>query len=165
MMMSASLPLGKLVLRHRSCRCRSRREWRPCRPLQWEQRVDDALARDERTADGLPRGHGTGRAGWSHFCARQTVFSSPEAVVILQMGSVTVYWPFSAAQVTTPEISGGTMLLWVMMLVSGQVAMTVPPETLSPGLTVTVTSHLRAISRAVHMDARGDERAVFGRYP
>ena len=67
------------------------------------------------------------------------VFSSPEAVVILQMGSVTVYWPFSAAQVTTPEISGGTMLLWVMMLVSGQVATTVPPETLSPGLTVTVT--------------------------
>ena len=82
-----------------------------------------------------------------HFCARQMVFSSPEAVVILQMGSVTVYWPFSAAQVTTPEISGGTMLLWVMMLVSGQVATTVPPETLSPGLTVTVTSHLRAISR------------------
>ena len=80
-------------------------------------------------------------------CTMVNGFSEPSGSRSFIITSFTLCFPFGAVQTTSPEISGGTMHLWVISGVSGQVQYTAPPESLSPDFTVTVTSNSRPSSR------------------
>ena len=87
-----------------------------------------------------------------HFWQRVSSCSLPSSPSMTHTTSFMVYLPLGAVLFTVPEREGGMRHLCSMTPVSGQEAYIMPPCTLSPAFTLTVTSHLRFAS-SCSMDA------------
>ena len=153
-------PLGKLVLRHRLAGAEAAGNGGRAALCNGKQRVDDALARDERTADGLPRGHGTGRADGPLLCQTNGLFLTGGRRYLTDGVRHGILAVFSGPGNDAGNIRGHHAFVGDdagLRAGCDDGAARNAVAGLDGDGHIPPAGHIQA----VHMDARGDERAVF----